>query len=145
MPTLKHKSSGRMASKGHPNPIDVHVGAKIRERRHALGISQTTLADQIGLTFQQIQKYERGANRVAASRLVDFAEVLTVPIAFFFDDLPRAVRDASPAKLAGRTPPQVDIDRGDRALLETVKLLKQLSRKHLDTIRKIARELIKDE
>jgi transcriptional regulator with XRE-family HTH domain len=67
----QRKSSGRMASKGFPNPIDVHVGARIRLRRTLLGISQEALAEVIGLTFQQVQKYEKGANRVSSSRLVD--------------------------------------------------------------------------
>ena len=61
------KSSGRMASKGFPNPIDVHVGQRIRQRRTLLGMSQEKLAEAIGLTFQQVQKYEHGANRVSAS------------------------------------------------------------------------------
>jgi len=61
------KSSGRMASKGFPNPIDVHVGSRIRLRRTLLGMSQERLAEAIGLTFQQVQKYERGANRVGVT------------------------------------------------------------------------------
>jgi transcriptional regulator with XRE-family HTH domain len=76
------KPSGRVASKGFPNPIDVHVGARIRRRRTLLGISQTTLADAIGLTFQQVQKYEKGSNRVSSSRLVDVANVLDVSIPY---------------------------------------------------------------
>ena len=72
------KSSGRMASKGFPNPIDVHVGQRIRQRRTLLGMSQEKLAEAIGLTFQQVQKYERGANRVGSSRLFDLARVLEV-------------------------------------------------------------------
>ena len=60
MKKRQRKSSGRMASKGFPNPIDVHVGGRIRLRRTLLGISQSTLAEALGLTFQQVQKYERG-------------------------------------------------------------------------------------
>ena len=85
------KSSGRMASKGFPNPIDVHVGQRIRQRRTLLGMSQEKLAEAIGLTFQQVQKYERGVNRVGASRLFDLSRVLDVPISFFFDDLPEGL------------------------------------------------------
>ena len=70
------------------SPIDAHVGARIRLRRTLLGLSQEKLGDALGLTFQQVQKYERGANRVGASRLFDLSRVLDVPIAFFFDDLP---------------------------------------------------------
>ena len=70
-----------------PNPIDVHVGSRVRLRRTLLGMSQEKLGEAIGLTFQQVQKYERGANRVGASRLYDLAQVLDVPVSFFFDDL----------------------------------------------------------
>src|SRR3954470_7710770 len=69
-----------------PNPIDVRVGARLRLRRNMLGLSQEKLGEAIGLTFQQVQKYERGANRIAASRLHELSRVLDVPMAFFFDD-----------------------------------------------------------
>ncbi len=72
---------------GIPNPVDVQVGAKIRTRRLLIGMNQETLARALGLTFQQVQKYEGGANRVSASRLSQIAEVLGVPIAYFFSDL----------------------------------------------------------
>src|SRR3954447_8373967 len=69
-----------------PNPIDVLVGTRLRLRRNMLGLSQEKLGDAIGLTFQQVQKYERGANRIGASRLHELSRVLDVPISFFFDD-----------------------------------------------------------
>jgi transcriptional regulator with XRE-family HTH domain len=69
-----------------PNPIDVRVGARLRLRRHMLGLSQEKLGELIGLTFQQVQKYERGANRIGASRLHELSRVLDVPVSFFFDD-----------------------------------------------------------
>src|SRR5271170_7007197 len=71
-----------------PSPIDVHVGARIRLRRTLLGMSQERLGEALGLTFQQVQKYERGVNRIGASRLFDLSRVLDVPISFFFDDMP---------------------------------------------------------
>ncbi|WP_158916429.1 helix-turn-helix domain-containing protein [Caulobacter sp. S45] len=71
-----------------PNPVDVHVGDRIRRRRRALGISQDKLAEALGLTFQQVQKYERGANRVSASKLYQVAHALHAPIPYFFDGLP---------------------------------------------------------
>ena len=71
-----------------PSPIDVHVGARIRLRRTLLGMSQEQLGEALGLTFQQVQKYERGANRVSASRLFDLSRVADVPVSFFFDDMP---------------------------------------------------------
>jgi len=71
-----------------PSPIDVHVGSRIRLRRTLMGMSQERLGESLGLTFQQVQKYERGVNRVGASRLYDLSRVLDVPISFFFDDMP---------------------------------------------------------
>ena len=95
------KSSGRMASKGFPNPIDVHVGRRIRQRRTLLGMSQEKLAEAIGLTFQQVQKYERGSNRVSSSRLFDLTHVLDVPMSYFFDEMEAGVADKSPSRLMG--------------------------------------------
>ena len=71
----------------HPNPVDLHVGARIRMRRKILGVSQERLADDLGLTFQQIQKYERGANRVSASKLYEIAKSLQSPVGYFFEGL----------------------------------------------------------
>lgn len=71
-----------------PDPVDVHVGARLRMRRVFLGMSQERLADRLGLTFQQIQKYEKGANRIGASRLYAISRVLDTPVQYFFDDLP---------------------------------------------------------
>ena len=71
----------------HPHPVDVHVGARVRLRRTALGMSQEKLGDAIGLTFQQVQKYERGTNRIGASRLYELSRVLEVPVSFFFEEL----------------------------------------------------------
>src|ERR1700754_5359952 len=70
------------------HPVDVHVGARMRQRRSLLGMSQTNLGSAVGLTFQQIQKYERGSNRIASSRLFEFAKVLDVPVSYFFDEMP---------------------------------------------------------
>jgi transcriptional regulator with XRE-family HTH domain len=74
--------------KKSPNPIDKHVGSRVRVRRQALGMSQRKLAGAIGLTFQQIQNYENGANRIGAGRLQQLSQVLQVPPAFFFKDAP---------------------------------------------------------
>lgn len=73
-----------------PNPIDVHVGSRVRLQRMLLGISQEKLGERLGLTFQQIQKYEKGVNRIGASRLFDLAQVLGVPVQFFYDAAPVA-------------------------------------------------------
>jgi transcriptional regulator with XRE-family HTH domain len=69
------------------NPIDVHVGSRVRLRRMLLGMSQEKLGEQLGLTFQQIQKYEKGINRIGASRLFDLSQVLAVPVQFFYEEL----------------------------------------------------------
>lgn len=76
-----------------PRLVDVHVGQRIRMRRLFKGMSQSDLARSLGLTFQQVQKYERGMNRVSASRLYDLSRVLEVPVSFFFDDLPEDAKD----------------------------------------------------
>ncbi|MBQ9731921.1 MAG: helix-turn-helix transcriptional regulator [Alphaproteobacteria bacterium] len=91
----KKTSRGR-TPEGAPNPIDVHVGNRIRLRRTLLGLSQDKLASLLGLTFQQVQKYERGMNRVGASRLWDVSRVLDIPIGFFFEDMDKDVASQSP-------------------------------------------------
>ena len=85
-----------MMAKKAPNPTDKHVGARVRMRRMMLGMSQETLGDALGLTFQQVQKYERGANRIGASRLWDLSRVLDCPMSFFFEDMDDATASASP-------------------------------------------------
>lgn len=111
------KKSGRTASKGKPNPIDVHVGSRVRLRRTLVGMSQEQLGEAIGLTFQQIQKYERGANRIGSSRLFDLCRVLNVPVSFFFDDMPESVSGQSPGQLwaAGREAPTLEKQRASNS------------------------------
>jgi transcriptional regulator with XRE-family HTH domain len=79
-----------MMAKKAPNPTDKHVGARVRMRRMMLGMSQEKLGDALGLTFQQVQKYEKGANRIGASRLQQISHILQVPVAFFFEGAPAA-------------------------------------------------------
>ncbi len=86
--SLGTTSDTMIDNKKKPNPIDVHVGARIRLRRNMLGMSQERLGESLGITFQQIQKYEKGTNRVGASRLQAIARILSVPVAFFFEDAP---------------------------------------------------------
>lgn len=75
----------RNATSNGPHPIDVHVGIRVRGRRHELGMSQSALADALGMSFQQVQKYERGANRVSASVLWEMSEAMEVPVAYFYE------------------------------------------------------------
>ncbi len=86
---------------GVPNPIDMHVGIRVRVRRKVLKITQEELAEKLGLTFQQVQKYERGFNRISASRLYDIAQILNTSIGFFFEDMPQDVVENSPRIRAG--------------------------------------------
>jgi transcriptional regulator with XRE-family HTH domain len=87
---------------GVPDPVDVQVGARIRTRRLLIGMNQETLARALGLTFQQVQKYEGGANRVSASRLSQIAEILDVPISYFFSDLESDEIRADPHEMQTR-------------------------------------------
>jgi transcriptional regulator with XRE-family HTH domain len=138
------KSSGRMASKGFPNPIDVHVGARIRLRRTLLGISQMTLAEAIGLTFQQVQKYERGANRVGSSRLFDLSRVLDVTVAYFFEEMSAGVRAQTPSELI-RTKkwPENDLEKDPLAKRETLELVRAYYKIQDPAVRKRVFELTK--
>jgi transcriptional regulator with XRE-family HTH domain len=79
-----------------PNPVDTHVGSRVRLRRMLLGMSQERLGESMGLTFQQVQKYEKGVNRIGASRLFQISKILDVPVQFFFEEAPHA--DGAPAR-----------------------------------------------
>ncbi len=129
---------------GTPRPVDVHVGGRVRLRRTLLGMSQEKLGDAVGLTFQQIQKYERGANRVGASRLYQLSRVLDVPISFFFDDMPDEIRTVD-----GR-PPRGLSDQTQQALMqdplarrETLELVRAYYRIDDPRVRKRLFELTK--
>src|SRR5256885_5991853 len=87
LPAPKSKESWRMSTKA-PNPVDKYVGSRVRMRRIMLGMSQEKLGEALGLTFQQVQKYEKGTNRVGASRLQQISEILQVPVSFLFDGGP---------------------------------------------------------
>jgi len=93
--TIQRQSRGRCPD-GAPNPIDLYVGNRMRLRRQILAISQEKLASLLGLTFQQIQKYEKGLNRIGASRLWDLCKVLGVDANYFFQDMPPEISEQSP-------------------------------------------------
>jgi transcriptional regulator with XRE-family HTH domain len=111
---------GRRKSE-QPNPIDVQVGSRVRLRRNMLGMSQEKLGEAIGLTFQQVQKYERGANRIGASRLYELSRVLDVPVPFFFDDRDPVRAPAIPAGFA--EPPQEPFESDPLGRRETLELV----------------------
>ena len=130
-----------------PSPIDVHVGARIRLRRTLLGMSQERLGEALGLTFQQVQKYERGVNRVGASRLFDLSRVLDVPISFFFDDMPDSLSGSLGGQSSRRSAAFADQGEGfgDDTLnrRETLELVRAYYRITDPAIRKRVFDLIK--
>ena len=135
-----------MASK--PNPIDVHVGKRLRLRRTLLGMSQERLGELLGLTFQQVQKYERGVNRIGSSRLFELGQILDVPISFFFDDLPETVSGAASGYATpGLAEERVAFDHEDEALpldkRETLELVRAYYRIGDPAVRKRLFELAK--
>src|ERR1700752_1853453 len=105
----------------HPHPTDVHVGSRVRLRRNMLGLSQEKLGEAIGLTFQQVQKYERGANRIGASRLHELSRVLDVQASFFFDDMAPVRAPAIPGGFA--EPPAEAFESDPLRKRETVELI----------------------
>jgi transcriptional regulator with XRE-family HTH domain len=138
------KSPGRMASKGFPNPIDVHVGARIRLRRTLLGVSQEKLAEAIGLTFQQVQKYEKGSNRVSSSRLYDLARILEVPLSYFFEDMSAGVSAQTPSALMkSKHQPEIAPGHDPLAKRETLEFVRAYYRIADPAVRKRVFELTK--
>ena len=101
-----------------PHPVDVHVGKRIRHRRWLAGVTQQQLAERVGIKFQQIQKYETGANRVSASRLWDIAEALDVDVSFFFEGLEQE-RDTEKATSATSAAPSDLL--GDKEALDLIR------------------------
>jgi transcriptional regulator with XRE-family HTH domain len=143
-PSRQRKSSGRMASKGYPNPIDIHVGKRIRLRRTLLGISQVALAEVLGITFQQVQKYESGANRVSSSRLLDLANVLDVDVSYFFQEMGADVQKQTPALLMNaKKLPDMDQEKDPMARRETMELVRAYYRIVDPAIRKRLADMVK--
>ena len=128
-----------------PNPIDVHVGQRLRQRRVLAGLSQEKLARMVGITFQQVQKYERGANRIVASRLYELANVLDVPVSYFFEEISEdaANDDVEPQEsLVGADALSHDI-MAERETLELVRIYysienEQVRRRAFDLLRALS-------
>jgi transcriptional regulator with XRE-family HTH domain len=129
------------------SPIDAHVGARVRLRRTLLGMSQEKLAEALGVTFQQIQKYERGVNRIGASRLFDIARVLDVPISFFFDDMAPELGGSATGRarssVAGFAESQEGFDDDTLHRRETLELVRAYYRITDPAVRKRVFDLIK--
>jgi transcriptional regulator with XRE-family HTH domain len=145
---MPRKSSGRMASKGMPNPVDIYIGTRIRARRIAIGMSQENLANAIGLTFQQVQKYERGGNRVSGSRLLDLAMTLGVDVGWFFEGMPAEIVNQRPGALQGAAPKLDNIDKEPaetREALETVRVYMKLSAEQRSLFRRLFRTMVAED
>lgn len=104
-------------TKGVPDLIDKHVGQRLRARRTLLGISQEKLAESVGITFQQIQKYERGTNRISASRLLNFSKILQVEVAYFFQNLEAASEGSESSTPAPKMSDQNIMDKKETLVL----------------------------
>jgi len=144
-PRSKVRRAGpRRRRGGGSHPIDVHVGARIRLRRTLLGLSQERLGELIGLTFQQVQKYERGSNRVGASRLFDLSRVLDVPISFFFEDMAEEA-SAKPGKRRGAADERAAYEgaKSPIAKRETLELVRAYYRIDDSSVRQRVFDLIK--
>ncbi|MFO1152381.1 MAG: helix-turn-helix transcriptional regulator [Rhodospirillales bacterium] len=129
---------------GIPNPVDVHVGSRVRLRRTLLGLSQEKLGEAVGLTFQQIQKYERGANRIGASRLFEFSRILDVPVSFFFDDMSDRVIGGDGQMAPGMADqPQQPLEQDPLTRRETLELVRAYYRIGDPQVRKRLFELTK--
>lgn len=151
------RTNGSRSDDDVADPVDIHVGRRLRQRRALLGLSQEKLGRAIGLTFQQIQKYERGANRIGASRLLQLSRALAVPIAYFFEDAPgtalprgrkadgklKASPHAAPSRAAAS-----DLGRDPFAKRETLELVRAyyaisnpyVRKRVLDLVRALAKE-----
>ena len=126
-----------------PNPVDVHVGTRVRLRRTLLGMTQTGLGQAIGLTFQQVQKYERGVNRIGSSRLYDLARVLEVPVNFFFDEMPEAIASKSGAASGGAPGGAEVFDPDIVSKRETLELVRAYYKIESPQVRKRLFEMVK--
>ena len=131
-------------AKRRPRPVDVHVGGRVRLRRTILGLSQSKLADALGLTFQQVQKNERGINRIGSSRLFELSKVLDVPVSFFFDDMPPEVSGERTGRPTGMADAQGAVYEADTlAKRETLELVRAYYRIKNEKVRKRIFELAK--
>ncbi|MBI5165675.1 MAG: helix-turn-helix transcriptional regulator [Magnetospirillum sp.] len=142
-PSVSRRASRGRTPSGRPNPIDEHVGSRVRLRRTLLGLSQESLGEALGLTFQQVQKYERGANRIGASRLFDLSRVLDVPVTYFFDEMPAEMHAASPRHMVRATEDPPEFEDSLMAQRETLELVRAYFRITDAEVRRRVQELAK--
>ena len=142
--TRKKRVQRPKVSVDGPRPVDVHVGRRLRLRRTLLGISQEKLGEAVGLTFQQIQKYERGANRVSASRLFEFSKILDISISYFFDDMGKEVEKTRGAFAKGVSDQsQIKLEEDSMTRRETLELVRAYYKITNSSARKRLYELIR--
>ncbi len=123
-PSRVRRRTKKQTSRG-PNPIDIHVGARVRLRRNLLGLTLRTLAKAVGVTYQQLQKYERAVNRVGASRLFNLGRALDVPVSFFFEDLSPAAAGGGKRRTRGLSEAPAEVLEPDSlSKRETVELIR---------------------
>ncbi len=137
------RSAKKQVSRSGPNPIDIHVGARVRLRRHLLGMNQTDLGKALGVSYQQIQKYEWGVNRVGASRLFNLGRALDVPISFFFEDLSPAAAGARKRRARGLSEAAAVLEPDLLSKRETVELIRAYYRVTDPKLRKRVLDLLK--
>lgn len=144
-PVLGRKANMRTKEPKKANPIDAYVGGRIRARRMFVGMSQDKLAEQLGLTFQQVQKYEKGANRVGAGRLWIIGRILDVPVSYFFDGLGVDAEDAAMSMAAGAGVAETRADYKSDPLSspETIQLVQAFSKVNDPEIRKKILDLVR--
>ena len=134
----------KRATKGGPDPIDRYVGARVRARRVGLRMSQTKLGKAIGVTFQQIQKYENGTNRIGASNLFKIAKTLGIEVAFFYDGLPDSAWEDQPARGGALSDlPAEEFEHDPMSTREAIELSHNYFRIGSDTVRRRLFQLVK--
>lgn len=133
----------RRGRRGRSNPVDAHVGKRVRMRRTLLGLSQEKLGDALGLTFQQVQKYERGANRIGASRLYQISNVLDVPVAYFFEEMTPAETIYGEPVVKGLAEDAPEFDYDPMAKRETLELVRAYYKITDPKVRRRVFELVK--
>lgn len=132
-----------------PHPVDIYVGKRLRMRRVMLGMSQESVGKAIGVTFQQIQKYERGANRMGSSRLYDFSQILNVPVSFFFEGYELETGDSTPITQMGFAEEEVPFEHEKLTSRETLEVMRayysiresKVRKKMLDLMRSLGEEV----
>jgi len=124
-----------------PHPVDLHVGKRLRLRRTILGMSQEAIGNAIGVTFQQVQKYERGVNRMGSSRLFEFSKILSVPVSYFFEEMDKATSGGVAASGVAEDAPAFEHEK--MASRETLEMMRAYYRISDLQVRKKIFELVK--